>query len=205
MVIIWLFKHSVEGHLEGRTCSMQEINRGAAQWWDWDWAKDRDCFQICIWDISAEVSLCWSHKADHVVTPLEGSWIGRGSQAPLMTVQHGFPPQLHQLWLEWLLRLAQWPPPLLQYWTERAAHDHFFKNQILACRVRICCHLKSIQRTLGCVDMACHVWLLCSRVQPLACYLPVPETQMGELWRGNLREVEILSISIIRPRVPEHF
>lgn len=59
------------------------------------------------------VSLCWGRRADHVGTPSEGSCSLQGGGALLTTDRHGPRPLSLPLWLEWPLRLLQWPPPPL--------------------------------------------------------------------------------------------
>lgn len=64
-------------------------------------------------DVCERVSLCWGRRADHDGTPSESSCSGQGGRAPLTTGRHGLHPLSLPPWLEWLLRLSQWPPPPL--------------------------------------------------------------------------------------------
>lgn len=64
-------------------------------------------------DVCERVSLCWGRRADHDGTPSGSSCSGQGGRAPLTTGRHGLHPLSLPPWLEWLLRLSQWPPPPL--------------------------------------------------------------------------------------------
>lgn len=148
-------------------------------------------------NVCQRVSLCWGRRADHDGTPSGSSCSGQGGRAPLTTGRHGLHPLSLPPWLEWLLRLSQWPPPPLLCCIKTLTVLNASKNKKIK---RLLTLGGYTQGTSGCVDRACHVWWWCSPVRPLVCFLPAPVIPVDELWRGRLgEEIMVYKSSILSP------